>query len=251
MSTAYSARKLLDPSAKKQRVKVISSKVQPVYRPRRPRCETVNTIGRKTGGRRVEFREDNMALAPRKETVHRAKTPTGEMRPPRSRAQVKYDSTMLGHPPHPQVTAPRKKILHFQKQAQNHWKPPHPRTQKPWNETMPKLSRNPITTGVPRQRSRIQREQTTKSSSIPVQNGICSREGAVRNHKPACIPPRNNCPKNTGSRVPCPRPTRERPVTSCAAPANRYDEVTRNKYSMFHANRPAMRACVYSRVPVF
>jgi len=249
MSTAYSARKLLDPSAKKQRVKLVSSKV---HRPRRPQCETVNSSGRKTGGRKVEFKEDEMAPAPRKETVHCTKIPVGEVRPPRSRTQVKHDPTMLGHHPQPQVTSQRKKIPDCQKQAQTHWKPRHPRT--PRSETTPKLSRTQVIAEVPKQLSRIQREQPTKSSSTPAQNGTTSREVAARNHEPMCIPLRHNYPRNTTSRVLCPRPTTKRPVASCATPENRYG--TRNikpgsKFAMFHTDRRALRTCVYSCVLLF
>ena len=225
MSTAHSARKLPDPNAKKQRVRFISSKVQPVYRPRRSRCETVNTTARKTGGRKEEFSEDLMAPTPRKVTVHCTKLPVAEVRPPRSRTQaVKHDAPILGDSPQPQVTSLRKKILDCQKQAQSDWKPRHPRTQNPGSEIIAKLARVPVTAEVPKERSRIQRERPTKSSSTPVQNGTSSCEVAARSLKPTCVPPRSSYPRKTGSRAPCPRPTRERPVSSCAAPANRYDE---------------------------
>ena len=241
MSTEYSAKTLLDPNAKKQRVKFVLSKVQPLYRPRRPRCKTVNTSGDKTSGRKVEFREHEMVPAPRKETPHCIKIPVGELRPPRSRTQVKHDPAMLGHPPRPQVTSQGNKISDCRQLAQTHWKPRHPRT-KTRSETIPKPSRTPVTTEVPKQRSRIQREQPNKSSSTPVQNGTSSREVAARNDKSACFPLRHNYPRNTTSRVLCPRPTIKRPVASCAAPENRYG--TRNvepgsKFAMLHTDRPA------------
>ena len=227
MSTEYSARKLLDPSAKKQRVKIVSSKV--LNRPRRPRCETVNTSDRKTGGRKVKFREDEMVPAPRKETVHWTKIPVGEVRPPRSRIQAQHDPTMLGHPPQPQVTSQLRNNIpgDCQKQAKIHWKPRHPRTQTPKSETISKLSRTPVTAEVPKQLSGIQREQPTKCSSrTPVQDGTSSRVVAARNRKPACIPLRHNYPRNTTSRALCPRPTTKRPVARYNAPENRYG--TRN-----------------------
>ena len=254
MSTAYSARKLLDPSAKKQRVKLVSSKVakvQPFNRPRRTRSETVNTSGRKTAGKRVEFREDEMEPAPRKETVHCSKIPVAKVRPPRSRIQVKHDPTMPSHPPQPQVTSQRNKIPDdCQKQAQTHWKPRHPRTKTPKSETVSKRSRTPVTAEVPKL-SGIQREQPTKSSSsTPAQNGTSSRVVAARNRRPACIPLRHNYPRNTTSRVLCPPPTTKRPAASCAAPENRYG--TRNiKPGYFHTHRPALRTCLHYCVMVF
>lgn len=204
MSTEYSARKLLDRNAKKQRVKFISSKVQRLNRPRRPRCETVNTSGRKTGRRKVEFREDEVM--------------------------------MLGHPPQPRVTSQRKKIPDCVKQAQTHCrKPRHPRTQTLRSETIPKLSRTPVTTELHEQLSCVQREQPTKSASPPAAENV-----AARSHKPSHITPRSNYPRNTAtSRVLCPRPTRKRPVASCAAPASRYGpEIlnwTVNEFAMFYA----------------
>jgi len=222
MSTA---RKLPDPNAKK-RVKFISSKVQPVYRPRRSRCDPVNTTDRETGGRKVEFSEDLMTPAPRKGTVNFTKIAVGEVRPPRSRTRVKHDAPMLSHPPRPQVTSPMKKIPDCQKQAQTHWKPRQPRTQKPRGETIPKRIRppTPVKADIPKQRSRIQREQPIKSSSTPVQNETSSRDAAIatRNNNPACICPRKNYPRNSRSSAPGPRPTRERPVPGSAAPPNRY-----------------------------
>lgn len=221
MSTA---RKLPDPNAKK-RVKFISSKIQPVYRPRRSRCDTVKTTDRETGGRKVEFSEDLMAPAPRKGTVHFKKIAVGEVRPPRSRTRVKHDAPMLSHLPRP---SPMKKIPDCQKQAQTNWKPRQPRTLKLGGETIPKRirRRTPVTAEVPKDRSRIQREQPTKSSSTPVyvQNETSSRDAAIatRNKNPACISPRKNYPRNSSSSAPGPRPTRERPVTSSAAPPNRY-----------------------------
>ena len=220
MSSEYSARKLLDPNAKKQRVKFVSSKVQRLKRPRRPK--TVNRTGHKTGGRtEEEYREDERLHAPRQETVvHCTTIPVGEVRPPRSRTQV----TMLSHPPQTRVTSRSgKKIPDCQKQTQTHWKPQHPHTQTSRSKTIPEHSRTPVTAELPKDLSYIQREQPTKSSSPPAaENGSSSREVATRNYQPSCIPPRNNYPRNTTSRVLCPRPTRNRPVTSCAAPGSRY-----------------------------
>ena len=222
MSTEYSARKLLDRNAKKQRVKFLSSKVQRLKRPRRLRCETVNTTGHKTGGRNEEeYREDERAHAPRQEIVHRTKIPVGEVRPPRSQTQA----TMLSHPPQTRVTSQLsgKKIPDCQKQTQTHWKPQHPHTQTLRSKTIPNLFRTPVTAELPEQLSCIQREQPTKLSSPPAaENGSPSREFAARNYQPSCIPPRNNYPRDTTSRVLCPRPTRKGPVTRCAAPGSRY-----------------------------
>lgn len=210
MSTEYSAKKLLDRNAKKQRVKFISSKVQRLNRPRRPRCETVNTSGHKT--------------APRQETVHCTKIPVGEVRPPRSRTQA----TMLGHPPQVRVTSQSQKKI-----AQTHWKPRHPRTQTLRSETIPKVSRTPVTAELPEQRSCIQREQPTKSSSPPAAENV-----AASNRKPSCIPP-SNYPRNTTSRVLFPRPTRKRPVTSCAALVSRSRQVS--TWDLNALNSPLLR----------
>ena len=241
MSTEYSARKLLDRNAKKQKVKFISSKVHRLTRPRRPRCETVNTSAHKTGGRKVEFREDEKALAPGQETVQCTKIPVGEVRPPRSRTQA----TMLGHLLQPRVTSQRKKIPDCQTQLQTHRKPRHPRTQTLRSETLPKRSKTPVTAQLPEQLSCIQREQLAKSSNPPAaENGTYSREAAARNQKPSCIPPRNNYPRNTTSRVLGSRSTRKpRPVTNCAYPASRYGSEILN----WAVNKFVMFACLFLR----
>lgn len=200
---SYSTTKLLDPNAKKHRVKVISSKVQPVYRPKRPQCQTASRTGHKAGKGLIT--EMKLTTAPGKKIVHFQETildeeksrgkqskqnfstgqPSSEIRPPRSRNPVAQESAIL------KLNADRRPSQHREVR-------------------------------VPRQRSGIHRHQcngepTTKSSSFPVKNEHTSSRGArgaARSHA-VCITnpkPRNMVPEDTRM-----RPTRERPVASAGS----------------------------------
>ena len=198
--TSYSFTKLLDSSTKKHlKVKVISSKVQPLHRPRRSRSQTVNKTGHKTGKGIITERKPT--TAPRKKTIRFQESripdmkqtekqwtpssstgqPSSEIRPRRSRAPVAQDYATL----------------------------------------KPNLDRRPsqaTEVKVPRQRSGIHRsqlntERITKCPSLPVKKEhISSGRGAVRSYTPECI-------TNKESRTT--RPRKERPVTSCAVPEER------------------------------
>ena len=197
----------LDPSAKKPlKVKVISSKVQPLHRPRRSRSQTVNRTVHKTG--KGIITEMKPTAAPRKKTVcfqesripdmvqtekqwqpsSSTEQPSSEMRPRRSRAPVAQDSATL----------------------------------KPNVDRRPSQATEVI---VPRQRSGTHRsqlntERTTKCPSLPVKKEhISSGGGAVRSHTPVCT-----TNKESKTLVPVAfqtRPTKERPLTSCAVPEER------------------------------
>lgn len=205
--TSYSFTKLLDSSTKKHlRVKVISSKVQPLHRPRRSRSQTINRTGHKTG--KGVITEMKPTTAPRKKTVRFQESripdmvqtekrrqlssstgkPSSEVRPRRSRAPVAQDSAAL-------------------------------------KTNVDRRLSQVTEVRVPRQRSGTHRsqlntERTTKCPNLPVKKEhISSCRGAVRSHTPVCITNKESSTMVTVAFQT--RPRKERPLTSCAVPEER------------------------------
>lgn len=204
---SYSITKLLDPNAKKHRVKVISSKVQPVYRPKRPQCQTASRTGHKAG--KGHITEMKLTTAPGKKIVHFQETILDQAHQEKSRGKQSKQNFSTGQP-------------------SSEIRPPRSRNPVAQESAILKLNvdrRRPsqhTEVRVPRQRSGIHRHQcngepTTKSSSFPVKNEHTSSRGArgaARSHA-VCITnpkPRNMVPEDTRM-----RPTRERPVASAGS----------------------------------
>lgn len=114
MSSSYSTTKLLDPSAKKQRVRIISSKIQPVHRPQRPRFQIVSKSGYKITGKGMIGRV--VLETVQRKTIHfqegipdqekprnlwrtpRARQPSSETKPRRLRTPFTHNSGILKEP---------------------------------------------------------------------------------------------------------------------------------------------------------
>lgn len=235
-------------STKKQRGKVISSKVQPLHgKPRRPRFQTVSRTGHKTGKGVVT--EIKLAIEPRKKTVHfqeRSSKVQPLLRPKRTVSRTGHTTSKGVVTDIKLTTEPGKKTVRFQERIPDyeksgkHWKLSIGTGQLSSEKVTPRRSQSQVAqdsatlilnadrrpsqateSRVPRQRSGLHRRQCSREPStrsrtrFPVKNEhISPGGGAARSPNAPCI--RNNEPRNIVPVAFRARPTRERPVTSAA-----------------------------------
>ncbi|XP_078370407.1 cyclic GMP-AMP synthase-like receptor 1 [Oculina patagonica] len=223
-------------STKKQRGKVISTKVQPRHKPRRPHFQTAGRTGHKTG--KDVITEIKLAIEPRKKTVHfqeRSLKVQPLQRPKRTVSRTDHTEAGKGVITDIKLTTePGKKTFRFQERI-----PDHEKSGKHWNlstgqpnsEIRPQRSRpvaqdatvlkkplaggpysstqETVARGIRRLRSGVSREQT----SLPVKSQHSSSRGGAARGSHRKVEPRNMVPEPC-----CSRPTRERHLTSAAPP---------------------------------